>query len=159
MSLEEKFTVEVSNEHSLRRDSTVEHKEHGPMSVDSVRVGPSHKTMLLKSELGPEALELSGNEIRDAWGETIHVDPMELYSGETRVGTEGISIEGVDVEASMTVEGKPERAVELAYIHAKDEFVRALQAFETGAMPADCEGTDTSVNWVQFVENEERDER
>lgn len=64
--------------------------------------------------------------------------------------TEAITTEGVDVEIDLTVRGDEDKA-EKVKMHAHDEIVRALQAFETGEHPRDCEGFIMSVAWDRVL--------
>ena len=152
MSHGEKFSIEVTEDHRLESGSTVAHKEHGPMIVDQVRVGPHHKTALLESELGPEALKLSGEELRQMWGETIHIDPMEIQ--EPTVSFGGISVEGQEIEVELCVSGNTDfESIERVAIHARDQVVRAMEAERDHSRPEYCEGTGVTVDWDALIES------
>lgn len=64
--------------------------------------------------------------------------------------TEGITSEDVGVEIDITVRGDEDKA-EKVKMHAHDEIVRALQAFETGENPRDCDGFIMSVAWDRVL--------
>lgn len=80
-----KFEVRITNDIRLRCDSMVEHVEYGPIHVDRVTHSPSAKRVELRSELGPEGLTQTVDELREHWGETLHTDPAELCSDRRRV--------------------------------------------------------------------------
>lgn len=151
-----KFEVEIDEETTLRSDDLVEHVEYGPMVVSGIRVGPFQKTVGLKSELGPEGLELSDEEIREQWGERLHDDPVELYEDTFRASNEGISVDGLDVEMSISTEGDQDVA-ELAHMHVLDEAVRALQALRDECDPNQADGAGFAVDWEGLFEGAEND--
>jgi hypothetical protein len=153
---ETKFEIEVDDETTLRRDDTVEHAEHGPMHVDSIRVGPYHKTAELKSEIGPIGLELTDEDLQEQWGETLHSDPAELYDkGTRRVENNGISVENSNIEVSVKAEGTPGDDVEAVQMHAIDQIVRGLQAMRDEKPPSECEGAEFAIDWETVFEDEE----
>lgn len=148
------FQVEVTDEVTLSRDSMVEHVDHGPMRVSSVRVGPYEKTVELKSEMGPIGLELSDDEIREQWGETIAQDPFELRDpGTARVTTNGISAPDSDVVVSVTTEG-PQDDAEAVHTHAKDQIVRAIQAVRDEQPPEECDGAGVDIQWEKIFSDD-----
>lgn len=143
------FAIEIEG-HTLQSGSTLAHEDYGPMVVDHIQVGASQKTALLTSELGPEALECSAEELRAMWGETIHVDPMAIQQPTVTFG--GLSVEGLDIEAELSVSGDTDfERVERVAIHAREQLVRAMQAERDHSHPADCEGTAASVDWDAVV--------
>jgi hypothetical protein len=153
---ESKFEIEVDDETTLQRDSMVEHAEHGPMRVDSIRVGAYNKTAELKSELGPIGLELTEEDLQEEWGETIHSDPAELYEkGTRRVENNGISVDDSDIEVSVKAAGVPGGHVEAVQMHAVDQIIRALQAVRDGKPPEECEGAEFRIDWETVLESEE----
>jgi len=148
-----KFTIEIDEETTLRRDDMVEHVEHGPMYVDSIVVGPSTKTAELKSELGPLGLDLTAEELREQWGETVHADPFELGEpGSARFESSGISVDGSAIKVSITTHGAPQKDAECVHMHAKNQIVRGLQAVAEGQPPEECEGPGFAVDWEHFFE-------
>lgn len=148
------FSIEVSDEHRLRSDSTVYHREHGPMVVESVRVGPYHKEALLQSGRGPEALTLSDDDLREAWGETIHIDPMEVQ--QATVEFPCLRIDGLDIEVELSVSGDADfESVERIATHGRDQIVRAMQAELRESRPEYCEGTGVAVDWDAVLESTE----
>jgi len=58
-----------------------------------------------------------------------------------------------NVEASLTVEG-PEDEAEKVKIHAHDELVKAMQAFEESKHPDECDGLPFGVAWERVIEND-----
>lgn len=151
-----KFEVEIDEETTLSRDDLVEHVEYGPLVVSSVQVGPFQKTVEMWSERGPEGLKLSGDEIREQWGEKLHYDPVELYENTFRAFNEGISVDGLDVEMSISTEGD-EDVAELAHVHALDEAVRAMQAIRDECDPNQTDGAGYAVDWEGVFEEDEGD--
>lgn len=149
-----KFEIEIDEETTLHRDHMVEHIEHGPMRVESIAVGPYHKTAKLKSEVSPLGLELTDEQLREQWGETISDDPFELHdSGIARFENTGISVEGCDIEVDLTVNG-PEKDAERVTMHAVDQIVRCLQAVSEDQPPSECEGAGYSIDWEGIFEEE-----
>jgi len=143
----DKFEIRVDDETVISRDSMVTHIEYGPMHVDRVAYSPQSKRIELKSELGPEGLTLTADELRERWGETLHTDPMALHErGSARVVTEGLSAPDSDVEVDLRVNG-PQDEVDDVQLHAKDQIVRAMQAHVTEQPPADCKGIGVSIDW------------
>lgn len=142
-----KFTIEINDEVVLSRDSLVEHVEFGPMRVDTVSVGPFNKTAQLQAETSSIGLELTGDELRDKWGEEIASDPFELHDpGSARYENRGITVEGLDVEVTIKSSG-PEKDAERVHMHAIEQTVRALQAMRDGVPPEECEGANYEIDW------------
>lgn len=149
MSLEEKFSIEVPDGEPLTRDDTVEHCEYGPMHVDSITVGTFRKNITLISELGPEALRMSGDDLREKWGDTIHADPAELRDGKTRY-TKDFASEDGEVELTIEAAG-PEDRTQPVMAHLHDQAVRVLKATEEHTPPAECEGV-YEIDWGRIFE-------
>lgn len=151
-----KFEIEIDDETTLRRGDMVDHVEHGPMQVDGILVGAHHKTAELKSELGPIGLDLTDDDLREQWGETLHTNPEELREpGHARFENQGISVDGADIEVTVTTSGQPQDDAEAAHMHAVDQVVRALQAVRDETPPADCEGAGVSLDWDTIFADEE----
>jgi len=151
---EPKFEIEINEKITLHRGSIIEHIDHGPMRIDSILAGPHHKTADLKSELSPHGLELTGDELREQWSETIAQDPADLHDpGTARFQNTGVSAEGSDIEVDLTVKG-PEKDAETVLIHTVDQTVRAIQAVRDENPPSDCEGAGFGINWeTRFEDN------
>jgi len=144
-NVDEKFAVSVGDR-TLRSGDGLAHIDHGPMYVDSVRVGPHSKTIQLQSELDNVGLELSETELQELWGEALHTDPMEIQQPTVSFG--GISAEGLDIDVELKVTGETEfSSVERVAIHGRDQIVRALQAERDDSRPEYCEGTGVEVDW------------
>lgn len=71
----------------------------------------------------------------------------------TKVSHGSISAGGHDVYVDIEVEGSREKIVEMVAMHAKDEAVRAMQAFDTGKPPEDCDGSGVSIRWETVLED------
>ena len=141
------FEIEVNDEITLSRDSTVEHAEHGPMIVDSIAIGTHTKTASFKSQTSPIGLELTEAQIRERWGETMHTDPFKLHEvGSARFQSTAISAEGSDIEVEISVEG-PEADAETVYMHAIDQIAKGLQAVRDEKPPSECMGGDFEIDW------------
>jgi hypothetical protein len=154
-----RFEISVDGDTSIDRDDMVEHREHGPMHVDQITIGPRGKKVELKAELSNIGLTLTGDELREQWGETIHFDPIQLHDdGSIRVECTGISGEGVNVEVDLTTEGGPERAAEVVHMYAKDAAVRALKAIESRQPAPECDGVVT-IEWDTVFDNLDAAER
>lgn len=143
----EKFEIDLPDPDvaPLSRNDTITHIEHGPMRVDQIRCGGSTKTLSLVSELGPEAFQLSADELREKWGEEFALDPAEIR--EPRVGLEGITVQGVDAEVAVTVSGEDEDAVETVAMYLHDRAVRALRAVAEDDHPDSVDGCGIDVPW------------
>jgi hypothetical protein len=146
------FEIEINDDVTLRRDSMIEHAEHGPMFVDSVAVGPHEKEAELKAERSSIGLTLTGEQLREMWGETIAQDPFELHEpGTQRINAEDITEDGSGVEVDLTVDG-PQEAAEAVYMHALDQTKRAIQAVNNGKEPSECHGIDVEIDWDKLAE-------
>lgn len=153
---DDKFAIDIEEGETLHRDDIVEHREYGPMHVSGITVGPFEKRAELKSEMGPEALQLSEDEVREQWGETIHFDPAELHEpGTVRLEHTGISVEGVDVEVDLMVQGAPQKDAESIDMHAVDQIVKAMQAVRNESQPDECEGAGYEIDWEKRHEIED----
>jgi len=149
MSQSDRFAVELPDGESLSKGATVEHVEHGPMIVEQITVGPSSKRVRFRAELGPEGLTLTGDEVRERWGETLHDDPQEIAT--PRVAFEGIGLpEWASPEADLTVSGADMEPVELVAMHARAEIVRAMEAVAEGIHPDEVD-VGATVNWEQWL--------
>lgn len=153
-----RFYIDVPGEETLTRGDAVEHREYGPMVVDGIRIGSSYKRVTLALEQGPESLQLTGEDVREARAETLHSNPAELYGGETRYTHEGISINGVAIEATITVEGTPDTAAEGVAAHIVNAAVRAMEAVRDGRPPSECAGT-YDLDWETIIGNLNHDAR
>lgn len=150
---ETKFEIEVNDEVTLARDSMIYHAEHGPMRVDSIIVSGHGNRAELKSEAGPVGLELSGDEIREQWGETMGDDPFDIHdAGSARFENREITVEGSDIEVTIRTEG-PEQQAEVAHNHAIDQIVSGLQAVRDGTEPSECEGAPFEIDWKTALDN------
>lgn len=72
----------------------------------------------------------------------------------TKVAYEDVTAGDADVYVDLTVEGAPEDVVEKVAIHARNEAVKALQAFDTGKPPEECEGTGVGIAWERVLEDD-----
>ena len=155
----DQFQIEVSDEVTLARDSMIEHKDHGPMRVESIAIGGfSGKSANLKAETSSIGLELNEEELREMWGETIHTDPFKLHEpGTARFENTGMSVEGSDVEVEFSVEG-PEADAETVYMHALDQIARGLQAVRDEKHPSECDGGQFKIDWETRFEKGGDDE-
>jgi hypothetical protein len=152
-----RFDVEVTDEVTLSKRDTVEHAEYGPMSVDQVSIGPTHKRIRLQSQIREDGLsiELTDDELRDAWGETIHTDPMEVHDRGTASYSKSFESEDEGIEISIEVSG-PKDGAEPAMAHLHDQTVRVLKAVEDETTPAETEGV-YEIDW-ESVHAEDDDE-
>lgn len=143
----DKFEIDTGDDTTLTRDSMVEHAEHGPMHVDRITIGPYGKRVQLQAELSSVGLKLSEEEVQEEWGETIAADPFELHEpGTEKIESSSISVDGSDIELSLTTEG-PEEDAETVHMHAVDQIARALQAVRDGEHPDECDGADFAIDW------------
>jgi hypothetical protein len=139
-----KFRIDVPDGDPLTRNATVMHRDHGPMHVDEIRVGSSYKRVTLTADMGPEALQMTGEDLCEEWGETIHADPAELDDGKTRYTKEFSS---TDDEIEVTIEAAgPEDRTDPVMAHLHDQVVRALRAVENHEPPAECDGV-YEIDW------------
>lgn len=151
-----KFQIEVDEQTSIARNDMVEHAEHGPMRVNRIAVSAIGKRARLQSELNPVGLELSEEELREQWGETIHCDPAEIHDPNTaRFSRSGIATEGVDIEVDIETSGSPQTEAELVHMHAIDQIQRALQAVANGSEPSECEGIRINIDWEKALEDDD----
>jgi hypothetical protein len=61
-----------------------------------------------------------------------------------------------DVRVELTISSADnEDIADKVMIHAKDEIVRAMQAFEEGEHPNNCDGTGIHVAWYRVLEDVE----
>lgn len=74
----------------------------------------------------------------------------------TRVAYDDVTLPEADTaKVSIDVEGADEDVVEKVAMHARDEAVRALQAFEEGKHPSECEGVPhVSLKWYHILDLE-----
>jgi len=72
----------------------------------------------------------------------------------TRVSYDDVTAGDVDVYVDITVDGAPEAVVEKVAMHARNEAVRAMQAFAEGKPPAECKGTGVSIAWDRVLADE-----
>jgi len=149
MSQSDPFAVELPDGDSIETGHVIEHVEYGPMVVDEVRLGSKYKRVRLQAELGPEGLTLTGDEVRERWGKTLHDDPQEIAT--PRVGFEGIGLpERASPEADLTVSGADMEPVELVAMHARAEIVRAMEAVAQGIHPDEVD-VGATVDWEQWL--------
>lgn len=73
----------------------------------------------------------------------------------TKVSYDNLTATDYDVYADLEVEGTREKIVETVAMHARDEAIRAMQAFEEGKPPYECEGSGISINWDKVLEDYE----
>jgi hypothetical protein len=57
-----------------------------------------------------------------------------------------------DVEFAVTVEGDDEDVVEAVAMAARERGVQALQAFDTGTHPDECDGVPVAIDWDDALE-------
>jgi hypothetical protein len=78
----------------------------------------------------------------------------------TEVSYDGVGLpesdypDAADVEVDLSVKGDDEDVVEKVAMHARNEAVRALQAFESETPPSECDGTGVGVAWGRIFESE-----
>jgi hypothetical protein len=77
--------------------------------------------------------------------------PRNRYGGVT------IDDDEFDVELAVEVEGDDEEVVEKVAMAAREGGVRALQAFDTGAHPDECDGVPVSIAWEDILEARDTD--
>jgi len=149
-----KFEIEVNDETTLRRDDTVAHKEHGPMHVEQITISAVNKRARLGAELREDgmSIELTEEEIQDAWGETLAADPFELRNDGHATYTNEFSSKDGKVEISLEVSG-PEDNSEPVMAHLHDQSTRVLQALENREPPEDCEGM-YDIDWESILSEE-----
>jgi len=142
-----RFDVEVTDEVTLSKRDTVEHADHGPMSVDQVSIGPTFKRIRLQSQIREDGLsiELTEDELRDAWGETIHIDPMQVHDAGTASFSKEFSSRDDAIDISIEVSG-PQDDAEPVMAHLDDQAVRVLQAMEKKTAPEECDGR-YNIDW------------
>lgn len=143
----ERFQIEVTDEVALGRNSTVEHAKWGPLEVDQVTISAHGKRARLKSPMREDGLsiELSGDEIREQWGETIAADPFELREGDVTSYTQDFSSTDEELQATIEVSGPEDRA-EPVMAHLQDQTTRVLQAMEDQKPPEECDGR-YDIDW------------
>jgi hypothetical protein len=69
-----------------------------------------------------------------------------------RYGGIGLPDADFDVELAVEVEGDDEEVVEKVAMAAREGGVRALQAFDTGKHPEECDGVPVSIDWESVLE-------
>jgi len=57
-----------------------------------------------------------------------------------------------EYNASLEVEGDDEEVVEKVAMAAREGGVRALQAFDTGKHPEECDGVPVLIDWESVLE-------
>lgn len=141
-----RFEIEIDEEISIGRDDIVAHSEHGPMVVDRITIGTHGKRARLMAELREDrmSVELTGDEIREAWGETLALDPFELTDVKTKFSQDLASKDG-EIEITLKVAG-PEEDAEPVMAHLHDQAVRVLGAIENQKPPEECDGS-FNINW------------
>lgn len=73
----------------------------------------------------------------------------------TRVSFEDVTLPDTDTaKVSIDVEGTDEDVVEKVAMHAREEAVKALQAFDTGKHPSECDGTPVGIRWYDVLDLE-----
>lgn len=60
-----------------------------------------------------------------------------------------------DVEFAVTAEGDDEEVVEKVALAAREAGVRALQAFDEGKHPDECDGVPVSIDWEAKLADDE----
>ncbi len=148
----ERFQIEVNDEVTLSRNSMVEHADHGAMTVDQISVGANYKRARLKSQMREDGLsiELTGEEIREQWGDTIAADPFELREDGHASYEKYFSSSDERLQIEISVSGPKERA-EPAMAHLDDQVYRVLEALEERKLPENCEGR-FDIDWETIFE-------
>lgn len=153
--IKSKFKIEADEDTTLRRNDTVAHVEYGPMHVDQISISAHGKRARLMAELREDgmSIQLTEEEIQDAWGETLALDPFELDDGKTRYKKEFAS---KDAEIEITIKAAgPEDDTQPVMAHLHDQVIRVLQAVENQEPPEECEGM-YDIDWdTIFSKNEE----
>jgi hypothetical protein len=152
--IESKFKIEVDEETTLRRDDTVAHAEYGPMHVDQISISAHGKRARLESELREDrmSIELTEEDIQEAWGETLALDPFELDDGKTRYKKEFASKDG-EIEVTLKAAG-PEDDTQPVMAHLHDQVVRVLEGVENQQPPEECEGV-YDIDWDAIFSEDE----
>jgi hypothetical protein len=150
-----KFQIELPDGGVLTKDSMVEHIEHGPMYVDNITYSPHAKRVQLQSEMSPQGIKLTGEDIREQWNETISDDPFKLHENNPRTEMNGLHLPDSDlgIEVDVAISGDDEDNVEAVAMHAKDQIVRVMQAIEAGEVPEDMAGTGIDFDWDTILED------
>ena len=149
-----RFEIEIDEETAISRDDMVEHVEHGPMFVDRISVGAGYKKAHLQSDRGPVGLELTDDQLRDEWGETVHFDPTKLYTpGHTRDENEFESTDG-EVQVTISASG-PEDRTEVVMCHMHDQVARVLESLEEGHPPDESKGV-YKIDWEAILADIDR---
>lgn len=147
------FQIELPDGGVLTQNGMVEHIDYGPMHVDQITYSPRAKRVRLQSEMGPQGIKLTGEELREQWGETISDDPIELHENNPRINFNGLHLPDSDlsVEVDVEVSGDDEDNVEAVAMHAKDQIVRAMQAIDESGDPAEMEGIGIEMDWETIL--------
>ena len=69
-----------------------------------------------------------------------------------RYGGIGLPDGDADVTFAVEAEGDDEEVVEAVAMAAREAGVRALQAFDTGKHPEECDGVPVSIDWESVLE-------
>jgi len=75
-------TIDLGDE-ALRVGDTIEHAEYGPITATRVVAEAFGRTayFALEARETDLAISLTGEQLRDDWGETVARDPFELAEG------------------------------------------------------------------------------
>lgn len=136
-----RFEIDVNDEVTLSRGDLLAHAEHGAMVVDQITISAIGKRARLRCEERTDgmSIELSEEEIRETWGDTLGSDPFEVQPETPRYSNEFASKDD-EVEISIEVTGPEDRA-EPVMAHLHDQTISVLRAFENGIPPEETEGT------------------
>ena len=152
------FSIEVNDDVTLSRDDTVQHADHGPMVVDQVTVSALGKRARLESQMREDrmSIQLSEEDLKEAWGETIASDPFELRDGDTVTHSKEFSSKDDEIEVSIKVSG-PEDDADPVMAHLHDQTVRVLQGLENGQAPSESEGV-YKIDWDAILNEEDTED-
>lgn len=159
-SADDSTEITINDNTTLGLGDAVEHVEYGMMAVESLSSGWGEVSAELESPVREDGLSitLSEEQIREAWGETIHTDPEVIHSPKVQFGGVSLPESEHGVEVDITVTGDDQAVVEAVAMHARDEIVRAMQAMEYGVVPEETDGSGISVNWPKKLDLETDDE-
>lgn len=152
------FSIEVNDDVTLSRDDTVSHADHGPMTVAQITISAFGKRARLESQMREDrmSIELSEEDLQDAWGETIASDPFELRDGDTVTHSKEFASKDDEIEVSIEVSA-PEDDADPVMAHLHDQTVRVLKAVENQQPPEESEGV-YEIDWQAiFAEEGEND--
>lgn len=142
----ERFQIEIDDETTLRRDDTLAHKKYGPMHVAGITISAFGKRARLQADMREDGLsiEMTEEEMQEAWGETLASTPMALDDGKTWY-EKNFASKDDEIKVTLEAEG-PEDDVQPVMAHLHDQTIRVLQAMENEKPPEDCEGM-YEIDW------------